>query len=293
MDAVHPDLARIARFAPRGLAGPRITPIMRKLSILSRPKPIPGVSVEVMVGGLRVYRPDVLRADAALLWIHGGGMIIGQAHDDDVVAGGFARELGILVASVDYRLAPEHPFPAALDDCYDGLRWLHAQPNLDPQRIAVGGASAGGGLAASLVQLAHDRGGLPIAFQLLVYPMLDDRSGTRTGVDARRLRLWNQKANRFGWEAYLGGQAATDPAVPARREDLCGLPPAWIGVGSHDLFHDEDLEYARRLEAAGVTCAVTVVPGAFHGFDRVARKAGVTRGFHAQQIAAVRAGLGL
>jgi acetyl esterase/lipase len=295
MDPVHPDLARLARFVPRGLAGPRLTPLMRRIAALSRPKPVPGVTVTVLESpsGLRVYRPEVVRSDAALLWIHGGGMVIGQAMDDDHLVGAFARKLGILVASVDYRLAPQHPFPAAVDDCYDGLRWLHEQPGVDRGRIAIGGASAGGGLAASLAQVAHDRRELPIAFQLLVYPMLDDRSGTRSDVDGRQLRLWNQKANRFGWDAYLGGQAAVAPAVPARREDLSGLPPAWIGVGSHDLFLDEDLDYARRLEAAGVTCEVEVVPGAFHGFDHVARKAGVTRDFFAHQVAALSAGLGL
>ena len=149
------------------------------------------------------------------------------------------------------------------------------------ERIAIAGASAGGGLAATLAIYAHDKGEVRPAFQLLVYPMLDDRTVTRADHDTRNVRVWTPKSNRFGWTSYLGaepGSTGVSPyAAAARREDLSGLPPAWIGVGQIDLFHDEDVEYARRLVEAGVACTLSIVPGAFHGFDAVFRKAAVTR----------------
>jgi acetyl esterase/lipase len=294
----HPDLARLARVLPRRLVGPQTAKLMRALDGLRRPPPVSGVAVTAITTPtrLRIYRPENLTGPVAgLVWIHGGGMVIGGARQDERFASAMARDLGIVVASVDYRLAPEHPYPAPLDDCYAGLQWLHDQPDVDPARIAVGGASAGGGLAASLAQLAHDRGKLPVAFQLLIYPMLDDRSATRLGVDGHHFRLWTQKSNVFGWRAYLGQEPGSDtvtaPASPARRASLDGLPPAWIGVGSHDLFHDEDVEYAERLQAAGVPCRLEVVDGAFHGFDIVAARTSVAKAFQASWSAALTAGL--
>ena len=270
---------------------------MRASGKLKRSKAIPGVNIsDVTTPPLRVYRPDSIRSPgAALLWIHGGGMVLGRAIDDEAFLGAVATELGIVIASVDYRLAPEHPYPAALDDCYAGLRWLHDHADVDPERVAVGGASAGGGLAAALAQTAHDRGELAIAFQLLIYPMLDDRSATKAEVDGRHHRLWTQRSNAFGWRCYLGQEPGTDgvtaPASPARRADLAGLPPAWIGVGTHDLFHDENVEYAKRLSDAGVLCELEVVPGAFHGFEIVASRAAVSRAFRSAQVLALRSGL--
>jgi acetyl esterase/lipase len=196
-----------------------------------------------------------------------------------------------VVASVDYRLAPESPFPVPLDDCYLALAWLADQPDVDASRIAVGGASAGGGLAAALALLARDRGEVELAFQSLSYPMLDDRTANRTDIDQRNFRLWNNKANRFGWQSYTGlapgSPGVTDLAAPARCGDLTGLPPAWIGVGTLDLFHGEDLAYAARLDKAGVECAILEVEGAFHGFDLVRPRAGVSRDFRAAQVAAL------
>lgn len=295
MSEFHPDLARLARFAPRHLIGPQSSKLLRGLYVLNRPKPVPGVTVTTPAR-LRIYRPDQLQAPAGgLVWMHGGGMVIGNARQDERLTSAVARDLGIIVASVDYRLAPEHPYPAPLDDCYAGLQWLHDQPDVDPTRIAVGGASAGGGLAAGLAQLAHDRGELNVAFQLLIYPMLDDRSATRVGVDGRHFRLWTQKSNTFGWRSYLGQEpgsdAVTAPAAPARRDDLGGLPPAWIGVGNRDLFLDEDVEYAARLQSAGVPCTLQVIDGAFHGFDMVAAQTSVAKEFYRTWSAALGAGL--
>ncbi|VBA32985.1 Carboxylesterase NlhH [Mycobacterium innocens] len=289
VDVVHPDLRRTARFAPRRLVGPRTLPAIRALiALTSRGTPS---DVEVITlgsgAGVRLYRgTGVAEPTPALLWIHGGGYVLGKAAQDDWLCRQFARTLGITVASVEYQLAPEHPYPAPLEDCYSALRWLAALPAVDPGRIAVGGASAGGGLAAALALLARDRGEIAPAFQLLTYPMLDDRSSATAANP--RYRIWDTRANRFGWAAYLGD---ADPrvAVPGRRADLRGLAPAWIGVGTHDLFHDEDLDYARRLEAAGVPCQVELVPGAFHGFDLVAPKAQVSQRFFATQCDVLRA----
>ncbi|BBZ11111.1 esterase [Mycobacterium branderi] len=239
--------------------------------------------------GVRLFRPtSTAESTPALLWIHGGGYVLGRASQDDKLCRRFSRELGATVASVDYRLAPEHPYPAPLEDCYSALTWLARLPAVDPARIAIGGASAGGGLAAALALLARDRGEITPALQLLAYPMLDDRSANNPSLPS--YRLWSPSSNRFGWAAYLG-DADPQVAVPARRDDLSGLPPAWIGVGTHDLFHDEDLAYAERLTQAGVPCHVEVVPGAFHGFDLLVPKAKVSQAFFASQCASLRTAL--
>jgi acetyl esterase/lipase len=291
---VHPELRRIARFAPRQTVSPRTLRLMRFLTA-SRAKP--GSDVEVLTLGsgvvVRLFRPTDPAASGepgpALLWIHGGGYVFSTARHYDRICRGFSRRLGITVASAEYRLAPEHPYPASLEDCYAALTWLAGLPAVDPGRIAIGGASAGGGLAAALALLVRDRGasagGAAPIFQLLVYPMLDDRSSS--GPANPNHRMWNRRANRFGWTAYLG-DADPSVAVPARRDDLGGLPPAWIGVGTHDLFHDEDLAYAERLRSAGVPCEVEVVPGVFHGFDMVAPKLPVSQRFFDSQCEILR-----
>ncbi len=232
--------------------------------------------------GVRLFRPvGVTEPTPALLWIHGGGYVIGTARQDDPVCRRFSRRLGITVASVDYRLAPEHPYPAPLEDCYSALTWLAGLPSVDRGRVAIGGASAGGGLAAALALLARDRGEITPTFQVLAYPMLDDRSSAT--AENPNYRLWNTQSNYFGWTAYLGG-ADPQVAVPGRRDDLTGLPPAWLGVGTHDLFQNEDLAYAERLRNAGVPCHVEVIPGAFHGFDLVAPKAQVSQTLFRQPV---------
>lgn len=286
----HPDLARVARFLPRQIVTSRSLPILRVMAgrLLSR-KPPSDIEVLTLSSGIgvRLHRPAGVTDPApALLWIHGGGYVIGTASQDDQLCRRFARELGMTVAAVDYRLAPEHPYPIPLEDCYSALTWLAGLPAVDPARVAIGGASAGGGLAAALALLARDRGEVPLAAQILVYPMLDDRT-VGAQHDHPGHRLWTQQSNRVGWSAYLGS-ADPEVAVPARRADLSGLPPAWIGVGTLDLFHAEDLAYAERLTAAGVPCRVEQVAGAFHGFDGLAPKAEVSRSFFASQCATLR-----
>jgi acetyl esterase/lipase len=293
----HPDL-RAARFLPRAAVGPRSLPLARLLGGLGAGRSPSDVQVVPVAEGVtaRVFRPVSIRHPVpGLVWIHGGGLVMGSASMDDAFCRRVAGELGAVVASVEYRLAPEHPFPTPLQDCYAVLGWLAEQVEVDATRIAVGGASAGGGLAAALALLATERGEVGPAFQLLVYPMLDDRSAARTDLDETRLRMWNRASNEFGWRAYLGaayGAEVPPLAAPARYPDLSGLPPAWIGVGTNDLFHDEDLAYAARLRQAGVEVEVHEVPGAYHGFDMVQRRAPVSRRFTAAQIAALATALG-
>lgn len=224
------------------------------------------------------------RGPAGLLYIHGGGMVVGSPQSEAVGAAQLARELKVLVVSPDYRLAPEHPFPAALDDCMATLYWMRDNSDelgLDKDRISVTGSSAGGGLAAAVAQRAHDEG-IALRAQALVYPMIDDRTVLRDHNGRGRF-LWTPESNRFGWTAYLGRPPrmsdAPEYAAPARRENLSGLAPAWVGVGGLDLFYDESVDYAERLRAAGVECELVAVPGMYHGADGLARKAPAMRAF--------------
>ena len=234
----------------------------------------------------------------AVVWMHGGGYVAGAA-GIPVALREAAQAHGWLIVSVDYRLAPEARVAASLADNLAALRWVQdraTQLGVDPRRIAVGGASAGGGHAAMLALAARDRGGPPLAYQVLIYPMLDDRTGS-----SRRPRpgtgdfVWTAAANRFGWSSLLGVPAGSDRVpprtVPGRREDLAGLPPAFVGVGTLDLFLDEDIAYAQRLAAAGVPVDLAVVPGAFHAFDGVAPMARASRAFTARWIAGLTAAL--
>ncbi|MEI6699102.1 MAG: alpha/beta hydrolase [Mycobacteriaceae bacterium] len=290
---IHPELRRAARFIPRFTIQPWALPLVRKLSNLRKPS---NAGVEVLTlpsgAGVRLHRPaNAAGPTPALLWIHGGGYLFGTAAQDDGVCRQYVDRLGITVAAVDYRLAPEHPYPIPVEDCYSVLTWLARLPGIDSDRIAIGGASAGGGLTAALAFLARDRAEVTPVLQVLSYPMLDDRS-VDPSLDDTGFRLWNPASNRIGWQSYLGG---ADPAVavPARRDDLAGLPPAWLGVGTLDLFHREDLAYAERLDAAGVPCEVHVVPGAFHGFDRIAAKSSVARAYFESQATSLRKALSL
>jgi acetyl esterase/lipase len=303
MSVFHPELAR-GRFIPTIPMGPRTARLLQKATQKPPATPDDLLIENVWIAGpageasvrLRVYRPKSLAGPApALFWLHGGGYVIGSPEQDEQTSIAFARELGITVIAGTYRLAPDHQAPAAVEDAYAGLSWVFGNADergIDPARIAIGGASAGAGLAAALALYAHDRREVTPVFQLLEYPMLDDRTVVRADHDTSNARMWNARNNRFGWTAYLGQQPGSDGvspyAAPSRREDLSGLPPAWIGVGTLDIFHDEDVEYARRLEAAGVPCELVIVPGAFHGFDVAFKKASVTKEFFGRQVEALR-----
>ncbi|GAA3446659.1 alpha/beta hydrolase [Planomonospora venezuelensis] len=245
---------------------------------------------------LRTYRPAGLEADApGLYWIHGGGMILGTVENDDARLCEYALELGCVVVSVEYRLAPEHPHPAPVEDCYAGLVWTAknaAELGIDPGRLVVGGISAGGGLAAGTVLLARDRGGPEIAFQLLICPMLDDRNTTPSSREFTEAVVWNRTANLFGWSCLLGERTGTDDvppyAAPARATDLSGLPPAYVDVGELEVFRDECTEYALRLVQAGVSTEFHLYPGAFHAFDGMVPGAEISRRAAAERLAVLR-----
>jgi triacylglycerol lipase len=249
---------------------------------------------------VRVYRPQSAAEPLpALLWIHGGGLVFGSAVEDDPLVRNVVDAVGCAAVSVDYRLAPETPYPGPLDDCYAALNWLHthaAELGVDPNRLAIGGASAGGGLAAALGLLTRDRGEVPLVFQLLIYPMLDDRTVTETNPNPNTGNfIWTRDHNRFGWTAYLGKEPG-DPDVPAyaaaaRAEKLEGLPSTFLCAGALDLFVEEDLEYARRLIRAGVPTELHVYPGAYHGFN-ITTEARVSRDFARDYLAALGRGLG-
>jgi acetyl esterase/lipase len=248
---------------------------------------------------VRVYRPtDQPGRLPALYWIHGGGYVMGDIEQDDRLMKQMVKRIGCVTVSVDYRLAPEHPFPAPVEDCYAGLKWLFrhtGELGVEPSRIAIGGASGGGGLAAGLALLTRDRGEVQVAFQLLIYPMIDDRNVTPASHAITDPRMWNRQSNHLGWKAYLGrdgGGADVSPyAAAARATDLTNLPPAYIPVGALDLFVDENIEYAQRLIQAGVPTELHVYPGAFHGFDIFAPSATVSKQFKAERDSALRRAL--
>lgn len=293
----HPDLARLGRMAPRGIGRPWLRPpVAGLMGVLGR-LPRPGKTVKLQHSRVIVHgttgREDHSRP--ALLWLHGSGMIgMGQPHEWDAQLVPLTKELGLISASATYRAAPRHPYPAALDDAEAAFDWLSQHPEVDPTRIAIGGGSAGGGLAAALAIRLRDRGGITPIHQTLIYPMLDDRSAAITGPNDRNFRIWDRRSNEYGWSSYLQGVDRERPpgeAVPGRAPDLSGLPPAWIGVGTLDLFHDECLSYAQRLGEAGVPVTQEVVEGAFHGFDLLAPKAPVVRDFLGKQRDAVAAAI--
>lgn len=236
---------------------------------------------------------------AALLWIHGGGYVCGNPEGDDDLVMRLAEEVGCAIVSVDYRLAPEHPHPAPVHDCYAALRWLreHARTfGVDEARIGIAGRSAGGGLCAALALLARDRAEVAICLQALLQPMLDDRHAADTySHPIAGEFVWTKQSNHYGWMALLGHEPGKDGVSPyasaARAEDLSGLPPTYIAVGTLDLFIEENLEYARRLLRAGVATEVHAYPGACHAFEFIVPDAQVSLAFHRDLVNALRKGL--
>ncbi len=219
-----------------------------------------------------IFRPvEQGPAAPALYWIHGGGFVLGDVAGDMVTPAQIADQLRAVVVSVEYRLAPEHPFPAPVEDCYAGLAWMAAHARelgFDPRKLAVGGLSAGGGLAAAVALLARDRGGPALCFQLLDIPEVDDRLATPSMKQFTGTPMWNHPNAILSWEAYLGPghHGETSPyAAPARAADLAGLPPAYVVTCEFDPLRDEGIEYAQRLIQAGVATELHHYPGTFHG----------------------------
>jgi len=273
------------------VGGGAVPPVQTESVITEYKAPGPDGDVRVLV-----YRRPSEETQPCLLWIHGGGYILGSAEDDR--ARGISEKLDCTVVSVDYRLAPEHPFPAGSEDCYAALEWIASNAEklkIDPARIAIGGASAGGGMAAGLALMLRDRGGPKVIFQLLLYPMIDNLHATPSGQYTNH-PVWNQRTSFNAWEMYLNGVPGKDAspyAAASRSDDVSGLPPAYICVGAEDLFRDEDIDYAQRLFAAGVPCDLVVYPGLFHGADSFMPSATISQRLEAGFLGVLKQRLGL
>ena len=309
--AVHPELRPGLGWLVRRLSRRKLTArsVLRRrwidrvaTRIAGRGTPFRSIEGRAGAPAIRLWMIDgrshaATRPTPAVLHIHGGGYIGSSLAYLFKPLRELSAALDCLVVSVEYRLAPETPFPGSLEDNYAALAWLHANAaalGIDPTRIAVVGESAGGGHAAALAIAARDRREYPLAFQVLIYPMLDDRTGSTRPPASPDVGafIWTAASNVLGWSSLLGAPAgsASPPqgSVPARVEDLSGLAPAWIGVGTLDLFHDEDVDYARRLRAAGVPATLELVDGAYHGFDILMKEAPPSKAFTGSWIAALR-----
>lgn len=291
INLIHPELRKATASFPTlpvtSGFGRAITRALIPLLMPKFKKPAEITIEELRVPGgpkLRIFTPSGQKTRAALLYIHGGGMMIGTPKMDDALLSNVAMELDIIIASPDYRLAPENPAPAAIDDCHASWTWILENSearNIDPKRIAIGGESAGGGLAAGLVLRLRDEAGKQPVAQWLFCPMLDDRTAKDRSLDSIGHFVWNNKMNFAGWKAYLGNSFGTDNvsvyAAPSRSKDLSGLPKTWIGVGDVELFFEENKQYAENLGAAGVPCELEVVKGGPHAFEGMAPEAEVSK----------------
>ncbi|WP_379141315.1 alpha/beta hydrolase [Paenibacillus sp. sgz500992] len=249
-------------------------PVKRSEHVNTTSRKIPGAGGEMLV---KIYEPAGRTDDLlpAMLWIHGGGYVLGHPDMDDELCEHFVQTAECVVVSVNYRLAPEHPYPAAIDDCYAGLVWMTEEAELlgiDVNRVAIAGASGGGGLTAALALMARDKGGPSIIFQMPLYPMLDNRNITPSSHEiTEKGAIWNRMDNLAAWNMYLGEEndvsGGSPYAVPSRAENLAGLPPTYTCVGQLDLFRDETIEYVTRLAQAGVDVEFHLYPGCFHLFE--------------------------
>ncbi|MDY0406920.1 alpha/beta hydrolase [Virgibacillus sp. 179-BFC.A HS] len=282
-EKLHPELRKMFSVMPKmnfdreNLADVRIQSNEMLVSIpndavLTTERFIPGPEGEPDVR-VKIYEPKVKdEILPGVFYIHGGGYIVGSPELEEARCQELVTDVNCVIVSVDYRLAPEHPFPAPVEDCYAALNWFSENAEgqgVDPSRIAVVGASAGGGLTAAVSLLARDRKGPSIAFQMPLYPMIDDRHITPSSNEITDDRVWNTKFNRQGWEMYLGNnKGEVSPyAAPARSTDLSGLPPTYTCVGDLDPFRDETIDYVARLRQAGVPVEFHLYPGCFHGFE--------------------------
>ena len=273
-----------------GLADPASHNVQRSEIFVSQPD---GPDVRCLL-----YQPkaDADNNRAGYLHIHGGGYLFGAPEGSDLSNLLIASKLGVTVLSVDYRLAPEHPIPAPLDDCYAALAYLHEHAEelgVDVRRIGIGGESAGGGLAAALAIKARDAGEYAVCFQALTYPMLDDRTGSEQNPGDPLVGefVWTRQLNQYGWSRYLGDAERAAPQVPARLDSYVGLPPTWMFTATMDLFRDENIDYARRLMESEVSCDLVVYPGACHGFQFI-EDSKISKRFRKDFMEALERGLG-
>ncbi|GII66610.1 esterase [Sphaerisporangium krabiense] len=282
-----------ARFA----AGqPSIEDMIGDRPITAEDRVVPGPPGEPDIT-VTIVRPKSPRPDAPGMYaIHGGGMILGSRFGALGSVLDWVAEHGVVGVSAEYRLAPEHPDPAPVEDCYAGLVWMAenaAELGVDPERILVTGGSAGGGLSAGVALLARDRGGPALAGQALITPMLDDRNDTVSSRQYDGVGIWDRSFNYTGWNALLGADRRGGPDVspyasPARATDLSGLAPAFIEVGAAEVFRDEAVQYASRIWAAGGQAELHVWAGGFHGFNGIVPEAQVSRAANATQAAWIR-----
>jgi acetyl esterase/lipase len=250
---------------------------------------IPGPTGEQLV---RIYRPVVNKEPMpALINIHGGGMVLGSVQGDAATAQMLAAESGAIVFSIDYRKAPENPYPAAVNDCFSASQWVFENAKdlgIDANNIGIYGGSAGGGLALAVCLMARDQSGMKFKYMMPIYPMIDDRNQTQSTHDVTEVGIWDRAGNIEAWGLYLGGEPADGYAAPARMEDLANLPPAYIDVGEMDAFRDEDAEFALRLIKAGVPCEFRIYPGAYHASEVFAPEAALSRRIWAGRLEALR-----
>ncbi|PQP80177.1 lipase [Paenibacillus sp. PCH8] len=298
---VHPELQQSLTtletiHLPEGLmkARSQSAPVVQKSEGISiSDLPIPGGQGQPL--RIRIYKPlhQGNRRLPVLLWIHGGGYILGSPEADDVLCIDVVETADCIVVSPDYRLAPEHPYPAGLEDCYATLQWIvesAAELGIHVNRIAVGGASAGGGLAAALTLMARDLNGPEICFQMPLYPMIDHRNVTPSSYEITHPAVWNRANNLVAWQMYLGQEYASDVpahAAPAHATDLTRLPPAYICIGQLDPFRDETLDYAARLAQAGIPVELHVYPGCYHAFEHAVPDAEISRQARTEYIQAI------
>jgi len=245
---------------------------------------------------IKVYEPihKDNKSLPGVLWNHGGGYVLGHPNSDDRLCESFVDNVNCVVVSADYRLAPEHPYPAAIDDCYAALKWMtdsYIKLNIDLKRIAITGGSAGGGITAALSLLARDRGGPNICFQMPLYPMIDNRNITPSSLEITDNRaVWFKSNNIAAWKMYLGEIENGDIpqyAVPSRADNFEGLPPTYTCVGQLDPFRDETIDYVARLARAGVEVEFKLYPGCFHAFEHIAPDAEISKQARTEYINAL------
>jgi len=250
---------------------------------------IPGSAGEQKV---RVYRPrNATGALPGLIFVHGGGMILGSVEGQAGISQMLCAESGAVVVSVDYRKAPENPYPAGIDDCYSASRWVFdhaAELGIDPDNIGIYGGSAGGGLILGVCLMARDRMGPRFKYMMPIYPMIDDRNETASTHEVTEVGIWDRAGNIEAWKFYLDGKPADGYAAPARAEDVSGLPPAFIDVGEMDALRDEDAAFALRLAQSGVPCEFRIYPGAYHASERFAPGAELSQRILAGRIEALK-----
>lgn len=264
-------------------------------NVLTEDRMIPGPegAPDILI---RLYRPKAAPSPMpAMFYIHGGGMIFGDINIEDPAAEMLCDAVGALVVQVEYRLAPEHPYPAAMEDCYATLLWMFdnaPEIGVDPARIAVYGGSAGGNLTLAMALLARDRSGPAISFQMAPYPMIDERNTSPASQEFTGIGIWDRVTNIEAWDWYLGGKPADQYAAPIHARDLSNLPRAFIDVGGLDVFRDETIEIANRMMKAGVETELHVYPGAYHAAEHFAPEAPLSQAIWARRIAVLRRELG-